>query len=214
MGLTDFYDDLTARLRAAGEYIWPLGLRLILFWEFWESGVTKLNGSNWFSSIQDSFPPPVSWLPASVNWAVATWAEIIGALLLLFGLFTRIGALALLVITVVATVAVHWPGEFSGFAELWKGYAISDDGYGNFKLPLLFMIMLLPLIFYGGGRISLDNLLVKLTARGGDERSIRDLTAAGIGLLILALPLVYLLPVTGFIVLALAIVAIAIGRLG
>ena len=32
--IMDIYDNLTARLRAAGDYVWPLALRAILFWEF------------------------------------------------------------------------------------------------------------------------------------------------------------------------------------
>ena len=43
---------------------------------------------------------------------------------------------------VVATAAVHWPDMWSMWSELLKGYSISDRGYGNFKLPLLFTVML------------------------------------------------------------------------
>ena len=32
-------------------------------------------------------------------------------------------------------------------------------GYGNFKLPLIFVAMLLPLVFTGAGRLSLDELI-------------------------------------------------------
>ena len=28
----DAYDNVTARLRASGDYLWPLVLRLIMFW--------------------------------------------------------------------------------------------------------------------------------------------------------------------------------------
>lgn len=45
-GVTDSWATLTARLRGAGETIPPLVLRLIMGWEFWESGVEKLHGSN------------------------------------------------------------------------------------------------------------------------------------------------------------------------
>jgi putative oxidoreductase len=54
---------------------------------------------------------------------------------------------------------VHWPDDWSSFAELWKGYAITDRGYGNFKLPLILMVMLLPLFFAGAGRASIDELI-------------------------------------------------------
>jgi hypothetical protein len=36
------YDNLTARLREAGDYTWPLLLRLILAFEFAEAGLALL----------------------------------------------------------------------------------------------------------------------------------------------------------------------------
>ena len=48
--------------------------------------------------------------------------------------------------TFVATAAVHWPDMLAMWSDLAKGYAITDKGFGNFKLPLLFCVMLLPLI--------------------------------------------------------------------
>ena len=139
-------------------------------WEFWESGITKLNGSNWFAEIpwadwQKGFPFPFDQIPVSLNWFLATWGEMVFAMMLLFGLFTRFAAISLVIVTVVATAAVHWPAEWNSLAQLWDGYVITSDGAGNFKLPLLFVVMLLPLVFHGGGRISLDHLLVNITGR-------------------------------------------------
>ncbi|MEO5624935.1 MAG: DoxX family protein, partial [Dokdonella sp.] len=75
-GLTDTWATLTARLRGAGETIPPLVLRLIMGWEFWESGFEKLNGSNWFADIQSRFPFPFDRLPADFSWQMSTWTEI------------------------------------------------------------------------------------------------------------------------------------------
>ena len=164
----DAYDNITARLRASGDYLWPLVLRLIMFWEFWEAGLKKLRGDNWFAGIpwadwQKGFPWPFSAIPTDLNWLAATWGELVFAVLILFGLFTRFAALSLIVITVVATAAVHWPAEWGSLAELWSGYVITSKGAGNYKLPLLFLVILLPLLFHGGGKISLDHFLLKLT---------------------------------------------------
>jgi putative oxidoreductase len=166
----DLYDNLTARLRAGGDYIWPLGLRLILFWEFWEAGIGKYRGENWFAEIpwadwQKGFPWPFSTLGPDLNWIAATAGELVFAILILLGLFTRFAAISLVVITGVATAAVHWPAQWNSFAQLWSGYVITADDAGNFKLPLLFLVMLLPLVFHGGGKISLDHLLLKITGR-------------------------------------------------
>ena len=199
----DGYDNLTARLRVAGDYLWPLALRAILFWEFWESGTTKLNGSNWFADIpwadwQKGFPWPFADLPAQLNWLAATWGELVFAALLLSGLFTRFAAVSLIVITSVAAAAVHWPAEWSSLAELWSGYVITAKGAGNFKLALLFVIMLLPLVFYGGGKLSLDHLLLKLTGRDSyvDER-IGDGISAALGLAVLGVATIWVEPSWG-----------------
>jgi len=107
MAIFNFYDALTSRLRASGDYVWPLLLRLIMAWEFWESGLTKLNGQNWFGEVpwadwQIGFPYPFDQIPVSMNWFLATWGELVFAAMLLLGLFTRFAAISLIVITVVA----------------------------------------------------------------------------------------------------------------
>src|SRR5690606_41197935 len=100
-----------------------------------------------------------SMFGAQINWSLATWFELLGALALLVGVGTRFTAYALAVLTVVATYAVHWPADWSSLGELWQGYAITNKGFGNFKLPLLYLVMLLPLMLHGAGRLSLDHLL-------------------------------------------------------
>jgi putative oxidoreductase len=87
------------------------------------------------------------------------WAELIAPLLLLLGLGTRLASMVLIVLTVVAIAAVHWPAGWSSYAELAQGYSISDKGYGNYKLPLIYLVALLPLLLSGAGRLSLDAAL-------------------------------------------------------
>jgi putative oxidoreductase len=214
--LISFYDDLTARLRASGQYVWPLALRLIMAWEFWESGVTKLNGENWFAQIpwadwQKGFPVPFGLIPTDLNWFLATWSELVFAVMLLLGLFTRFAAVSLIVVTSVATAAVHWPAEWTGLTALWSGYVITSDGGGNFKLPLLFVIMLLPLVFNGAGKFSVDQLLVSLSGRSdqvGPQNS--GLVSVGLVLLVLALASIWVEPVWGITLLGAAVLAILI----
>lgn len=161
-----FLFSLPARLHMLGRWLAPLGLRVLLAWEFLESGLEKWRGSNWFGDIQDDFPVPLRWLPATLNWQLATWVELVGAVCLLLGLATRTTATALIGLTLVATAAVHWPADWSTLAELAQGYAITDSGYGNFKLPVLFLAMLLPLFFHGAGALSVDALLQRRCGRG------------------------------------------------
>jgi putative oxidoreductase len=208
----DTYDNTTARLRASGEYLWPLVLRLIMFWEFWESGITKLHGKNWFADIpwaewQKGFPWPVDMVPTDLNWLAATWGELIFAVMILLGLFTRIAAISLLVITVIATAAVHWPAEWGTLGELWKGYVIAPGEDGNYKLPLLYVVLLLPLVFQGGGKLSLDHVLLKLTGRESyTSDRIGDGIAAALMLCILGLTTFFLEPTWGISFFAVALV--------
>lgn len=138
-----------------------LPLRLFLGWEFFESGLEKFNGTNWFADLQANFPFPFNLLPSELNWQLSMWAELICPLLLLLGLGTRFASLVLMVVTVVAIAAVHWPAQWSGLGELARGYSISDQGFGNYKLPLIYLVALLPLLLKGAGRFSLDHLLLR-----------------------------------------------------
>ena len=57
---------------------------------------------------------------------------------------------------VVAIAAVHWPAAWGSFGELMQGYVFTDNGHGNFKLPVLFIGMLMPLLLLGPGKLSVD----------------------------------------------------------
>ena len=95
---------------------------------------------------------------------MATFFEIVGAFALAFGIATRFFSISLIILTVVAIASVHWPDQWSTLSELLKGYRIIDeneDGFGNYKLPLIYIVMFLPLLFGGAGRFSLDYLIKK-----------------------------------------------------
>lgn len=72
---------------------------------------------------------------------------------------TSLASASLFVVTIVAIAAVHWPAQWSTFAELAKGYTITDHGFGNYKLPLIYLVALLPLMLKGAGAFSLDALV-------------------------------------------------------
>jgi len=163
---TSYYQLVRNKLNYFGEWLPQLFLRLILAWEFGEAGFEKLHGSNWFADI--NFPFPFNLLPPDFSWGLATYFEIIGAFALALGIATRFFSLALIILTIVAIAAVHWPAEWSSISELLTGYRITDkagDGFGNYKLPLILLVMLLPLLFKGAGKLSVDYWLRKFTAK-------------------------------------------------
>ena len=126
--------SLFAGLDRLGAWIAPLGLRFLLAYEFWEAGVEKWRGVNWFAEIQDQFPFPFNLIPVEISWPIA----------LVLGLGTRFASLSLGILTIVAWTSVHAA----------NGYNVCDNG---FKLPLIYILMLLPLMLSGPGKLSLDH---------------------------------------------------------
>jgi putative oxidoreductase len=122
-------------------------IRLILAYEFFTAGLMKLNGSNWYGSIQDQFPFPFNLFSADFNWYLSMGAELTLPILLVLGLGARFAALGLIIVDIVAWISVH-----DG------GYTISD---GGFRLPLIFLTMLIPILILGSGRFGLDYYLGK-----------------------------------------------------
>lgn len=131
-------------LDLGGAWIGLLGIRLLLAYEFGIAGLEKLRGDNWFADIQGDFPFPFSIVPIELSWFLATWTELIGAAALVVGLGTRFWAVSLLILDIVAWAAVHGG----------NGYNVCDNG---FKLPLIYALMLLPLVLSGPGRLSIDH---------------------------------------------------------
>ena len=128
-----------------GEWVGLLFLRLLLAWEFGEAGWEKYNGTNWFDKMTESFPFPFNLVPPDINWFLAMWTELIGAVGLLLGFFTRFWAAGLIILDVVAWLSVH-----DG-----NGYNVCNNGY---KLPLIYLAMLVPVLLMGPGKLSLDCL--------------------------------------------------------
>lgn len=129
-----------------------LALRLFAAYEFLESGLEKLNGKgNWLLISANQFSP-FHLLSDTVNWNLAMWAELVLPALLIVGLATRLSALGLMVVTAVAWSAVH--------AGL--GYNVCDNGY---KMALIYLVVLFPVLLQGAGRLSLDALLKKRCCR-------------------------------------------------
>lgn len=108
---------------------------------FFMSGRTKVDGwltvnDNAFELFRSEYALPL--VKPEIAAYAATYSEHMFPLLLALGLFTRISAAALLMMTLIIEVFVYpdaWPTHLS-----WAG-------------------LLLPLIALGGGKLSLDRLL-------------------------------------------------------
>jgi len=136
----------TARLGAATARLVPeavvaLVIRLGVAAVFFQSGRTKVDGllhitDGTYALFREEYRLPL--IPPDVAAHLATYSEHLFSLLLAVGLFTRVSALAFLVMTAVIEIFVYpdaWPTHLS-----WAG-------------------LLLYLVARGGGAWSLDRAL-------------------------------------------------------
>ncbi len=101
-------------------------------------GWGKLAG---FGDLAGRFPDPIG-LGSTFSLALAIFAEVLCALLVILGLGTRFAAVPLLATMLVAAFVVH-----------------ADDPWSKKEFALLYAIPFLTLIFTGGGRFALDSLI-------------------------------------------------------
>lgn len=94
-----------------------------------------------------SYPAPFPFMrPAWLWMAAAALAELVGGVMVLLGLLTRLGAF-LIAVPVVVIIAVRWPVFF---------------GEKGIEYPLALLAMTVALLISGGGHFSID----KAFARG------------------------------------------------
>src|SRR5258705_8863026 len=85
---------------------------------------------------------PFSFMRPAWLWlAAAALSELVGGILVLLGLLTRVGAFAIMCVMLTAIVGKHW-GSF--FAP------------GGMEYPLSLLAMCLALVIAGGGQLSVD----------------------------------------------------------
>ncbi|MCG8428107.1 MAG: DoxX family protein [Chromatiales bacterium] len=99
------------------DFLGPLALRLYLAPIFWMAGTKKLADMEstiaWFGNPDWGLGLP---FPALLAY-LATFTEIIGAILLTFGFAVRYISIPLMITMVVAAVTVHWQNGWLAIAE-------------------------------------------------------------------------------------------------
>ena len=135
--------SLTDRTITGINFLSPLldlGLRLWVARVFWQSGMVKLQ--SWDSTLMlFEYEYAVPILPFDVAAYLATGVELAAPVMLLLGLGSRVGALALFVLNYVA--AISYP----------------DINIAGIKDHLLWGTMLAVTFFHGPGKISVDHFL-------------------------------------------------------
>ncbi len=130
---------LASITNALPDWVMPLLQRIAISAVFWLSARTKVEGfalkDSTFFLFEHEYALPI--IP--FNWAAyaATIAEHLFPVLLVLGLFTRLSATALLIMTLVIQFFVY-PGAWA--------------------LHLTWIAVLIPLVARGGGAFSLDRM--------------------------------------------------------
>lgn len=129
-------------------------LRLTLGLIFVGHGAQKVfgafGGPGWSKII--SYPTPFSFMRPSWVWmAAAALSELVGGVLVLTGLLTRVGAFLILCVMLTAMLGVHLNGGF--FLPAGIEYTVALSG------------ICLALLIAGGGQASIDRVLQDPRAR-------------------------------------------------
>ena len=96
-----------------------------------------------------AFPAPFSFMrPAWLWMGLAAFSELIGGMLVMLGLFTRVGAFLIACVMLTALIGVHWP----------NGFFLKPNAPGiEYAVGLLGIA--LALLIGGGGQVSVDRLI-------------------------------------------------------
>jgi putative oxidoreductase len=108
-----------------------------------------------FSEVVPTFPDPLG-LGQEASLVLVVMAEVLGSLLLVFGLMTRLAALVLVIDLFVAFLMVH---------------KTALTGQGNGELAFIYLAGYLALLIAGGGLFSVDTVVFKLGKKTSVENS-------------------------------------------
>ncbi len=130
MSLLNKLQNMLDQTRVA-DFLGPLCLRLYLAPVFWVAGNNKLNGFDnivqWFGNSDWGLGLPAPYLMA----VLATATEVVGAVLLLFGVGVRWVSVPLMITMLVAIFMVHWENGWQAVADAqspWPPEDIADAG--------------------------------------------------------------------------------------
>lgn len=128
----------------AGRWLGPLVIRLV-FGYFWlETGIGKVQNLDGFTQrfVGWGIPHP------AFNAALSAWTELLGGLLLMLGLFTRLVSIPMIINMIVA-LALVVSSRLMGLDD----YVEADE--------VLYITIFFWFLIAGPGKISLDTLIAR-----------------------------------------------------
>lgn len=139
------------RLLATSSSWAMLPLRLATGVIFIAHGAGKVLGSFGGPGLRAfaSYPAPYPFMrPAWLWMGAAALSELVGGILILLGLFTRLGAFLLVCVMLTAMFAVHWK----------NGFFLNATAPG-IEYTVALLGMALTLLIAGGGQASVDRMI-------------------------------------------------------
>jgi putative oxidoreductase len=121
-----------------------LGLGGIMFAHGAQKVLGIFGGPGFNAFINSPNTPYAFMKPAWLWWAAAALSEFVGGILIVLGLFTRVGAFFVACTMAVAVLGVHWPAFFAP---------------AGIEYPLALFAMAVSLLISGGGMASIDMAL-------------------------------------------------------
>ncbi len=141
LSISHFYRNLAGKVSML-EPVALLAARFYVAWAFFASGLTKLR--DWESTImlfEYEYQVPV--LPFELAAYLGTGAEIIFPLLLIAGLASRLSALGLFFVNIIAVISLE------------------DIAAAAYAEHVLWGVLLALVVIFNGGRLALDRLVEK-----------------------------------------------------
>jgi len=146
-----------------------LFLRIILVYTFYGPATAKFANIEATAGFFEYLGIPLPLL----NAYMAAGTELVGAVLLALGFFTRFISIPLLFVMIVAIATVHGANGFHmimpGDMNTWENPYINGEAVkgtvvvlqNGYEMVMYYIAMLMVLISKGAGRLSLDHLLFK-----------------------------------------------------
>jgi putative oxidoreductase len=136
---------LAARLLNPLQSLFALALRLYVSWQFLKAGWIKL--TTWDQTLwlfENEYHTPV--LSPTLAAILGTFGELFFPTLVVLGLFGRLGALGLFAVNAMAVIS-------------YSHVLLAEGSEAALGQHILWGTMLLTLMFYGPGKLSVDHLL-------------------------------------------------------
>lgn len=121
--------------------LWLFVLRVAVGASMLTHGIPKLQML--FAGGEIQFPDPFG-IGAIWTLILVVFAEALCSVLLIFGIFTRLASIPLIINMTVAFFVIHGP-----------------DPFGKKELAFLYLIIYLMIVVFGGGKLSLDSVIRK-----------------------------------------------------